>query len=98
MYKIKLLLVFFILGQTQIIKLTPVEFSAKLDKNPGVLIDVRPFEDYCESRIKGAVWGGNSESLEICLAKLKPATPVFIYCEKGKRTKEVILKLSKKKN
>lgn len=80
------------------IRLAPYDFFKELEKvNNKVLIDVRMQEEFCKSRIENSVWAGNKEMLDSLLAKINPDIPIFVYCEQGIRTKEVITLLAKRK-
>lgn len=78
--------------------LQPVEFKDELDQAKGfILLDVRPLEDFSKSRISKAIWAGTTEVLDSVLTGKPLDTPVFVYCERGNRSKEVVLLLSKRK-
>lgn len=62
-----------------------------------VLLDVRVFEEYCESRIPGAIWAGQKIVLDSLLKELDKNSTFFIYCEVGERSKEVAKILKKEK-
>lgn len=79
-----------------VIKLNPADFYQELQKyETPVLLDVRVQEEFLKSRIANAQWAGEKVVLEGLLANIDKSTPIFIYCEKGLRTKEVILLLNK---
>jgi rhodanese-related sulfurtransferase len=98
MMTIKLLVFLFLIGSTIVISLAPFDYYKELEvtKNE-VLIDVRMLDDYCNSRIANAVWAGNKEALDVLLDQINKDTPIFIYCELGKRSKDVTVILSKRK-
>jgi rhodanese-related sulfurtransferase len=98
MMTIKLLVFLFLIGSTVVISLAPSDYYKELEvtKNE-VLIDVRMLDDYCTSRIANAVWAGNKEALDVLLDQISKDTPIFIYCELGKRSKDVTVILSKRK-
>ncbi len=98
MYCAKILLLWVFTIAIIIIKLSPADFYQELQKaeNP-VLLDVRVEEEFLKSRIANAQWAGEKDALEALLAKIDTNTPIFIYCEKGVRSKEVIALLSKMK-
>lgn len=93
---IRVFLSFFFMGQIIVTNLTPGDFYKEMenDKNP-ILLDVRISEDYCESRIVNAIWAGKKEVLEVVLSEISTDRSVFIYCEKGERTKQVAILLQK---
>jgi rhodanese-related sulfurtransferase len=95
---LKIFLFLFLGGSTIVLKLEPVEFKHELDQSKEfLLLDVRSVEEYNKSRISKAVWAGNTEALDSVLAGATLETPLFVYCERGNRSKEVILLLSKRK-
>lgn len=98
MYCAKILLLWVFTIAIVVIKLSPADFYQELQKagNP-VLLDVRVEEEFCKSRIANAQWAGKKDVLEALLANIDTNTPIFIYCEKGVRSKEVITLLSKMK-
>ncbi len=98
MYCAKILLLWIFTIAIVVIKLSPADFYQELQKakNP-VLLDVRVEEEFCKSRIANAQWAGEKAVLEALLANVDNNTPIFIYCERGIRTKEVIKLLAKMK-
>jgi rhodanese-related sulfurtransferase len=95
---LKILLLLFLGGSTIVMKLEPLEFKGELDAGREfMLLDVRSAEDYGKSRISRAVWAGNTRALDSVLTSTTLETPLFVYCERGHRSKEVILLLSKRK-
>lgn len=62
-----------------------------------VLLDVRVFEEYCESRLPGAIWAGKKAVLDSLLNELDKTATFFIYCDIGDRTKAVSRILKKEK-
>ncbi|SMO58572.1 Rhodanese-related sulfurtransferase [Saccharicrinis carchari] len=52
------------------------------------IVDIRLHDEYQENRITDAHWGGNKETFKKMLIDINKKSPVFLYCEKGKRTKE----------
>ncbi len=56
--------------------------------NYGIIFDLRVLEKYKKGRIENASWAGTKESFKPLLEGLERKSPIFIYCEKGKRSKE----------
>jgi len=94
----KTYLVLLFLVTSQIFKISSSEFYDMLnDCENSVLLDVRIYEDYCESRIPGAIWAGQKVILDSLLKQLDKNSTFFIYCEMGERTKDVVKILRKAK-
>ncbi len=53
-----------------------------------ILIDVREQRFYKLNRIVNAIWGGKKEDLKPILDTLNKETPLFIYCDEGKRSEQ----------
>ena len=89
---LRVLLSVFFIGKIIVINLTPGDFYIQMenDNNP-ILLDVRISEDYCESRIVNAIWAGKKTVLEDLLSEISTDRSIFIYCEKGERTKQVAI-------
>ena len=58
------------------------------DNTDIMLFDIRVLDKFKESRIQDAYWGGTKENLKPLLKSIKNDTPIFLYCEIGKRSKE----------
>ena len=57
----------------------------------GIILDVRIYEDYRESRIMGAVWAGKKEVLTEVLKSVDKEQNIYLYCYEGRaRGKAVI--------
>lgn len=89
---------FVILAFAQVIKLSPADYYKELEKHPNyILLDVRIYEEFAESRIANAQWAGTKKVLDSLLMQIDRETPLFIYCDYGDRTKQVSSILKKKK-
>ncbi len=62
-----------------------------MEDSTGIILDVRLYEDYAESRIKGAVWAGENEALIEILKDVGKEQNIYLYCYEGRaRGKAVI--------
>lgn len=65
----------------------PATFQQKLEKDPGVLLDVRTPEECASGVIEGArMLDFTGSDFKTELAKLDRGTPVFVYCAAGGRS------------
>lgn len=72
------------------------EFFAIQDSQEHVVIlDVRICDKYEEDRIPGAIYAGEKEVLMQLIKNYDSTTSVLVYCEIGKRSKEVMKILKK---
>jgi len=78
--------------------LTPIEFYEMINSDPAPLIlDVRLYEDYSQSRIPDAIWAGSREELYSILKDTDKEQNIYLYCyEGGKRGKAVVRILHEK--
>ncbi len=53
-----------------------------------MLFDIRVLAKFEESRIQDAYWGGTKKNIKPLLKSINNDTPIFLYCEIGKRSKE----------
>ena len=53
-----------------------------------LVIDIRVKEAYTKKRIQDALWAGNKETFKTILIKLNKNTPLLLYCDIGKRSKQ----------
>lgn len=60
------------------------------------IFDLRMINLYEDSRINNAIWAGTKESFEPFLLNLNRDTPIFLYCQFGKRTKQCVVWLNSK--
>jgi rhodanese-related sulfurtransferase len=94
----KIFILLLLITVFQLQRSAPSDFYEQLNNSENaVLLDVRVFEEYCESRIAGAIWAGQKVVLDSLLNQLDKDAHFFIYCEKGERTKEVANILKKEK-
>jgi len=86
----KFIILVILFSSFQVQKTGPAEFFDLLNScDNAVLLDVRVFEEYCESRIQGAIWAGQKVVLDSLLKELDKNSTFFIYCDIGDRTKDV---------
>lgn len=52
------------------------------------IMDIRMLEDYQKERITNAYWAGTKESFKPFLLEIDKKSPILLYCEIGKRSKE----------
>jgi len=94
----RLVFLVLLISSFQLQKTDPAEFYDLLNNcENAVLLDVRVFEEYCESRIPGAIWAGKKVVLDSLLIETDKNSTFFIYCDIGDRTKEVAKILKKEK-
>ncbi|WP_282036223.1 rhodanese-like domain-containing protein [Saccharicrinis aurantiacus] len=53
-----------------------------------LIVDIRESKYYKKGHLNKAVYGGKKEILKPILDKTPKDTPIFIYCEVGKRSKQ----------
>lgn len=72
---------------TNVASVSTAEFKESLEKEPGVILDVRPKKMYPEGHIKNAIsldYGDDNFKSE--LEKLDKEKPVYVYCNAGHRS------------
>lgn len=52
------------------------------------IMDIRMLDNYQKERITDAYWGGTKESFKSLLLEIDKKSPILLYCEMGKRSKE----------
>ena len=72
--------------------LSPADFSERITTDSsGIILDVRLYDDYSESRIKDAVWAGEKRVLLEVLKDVDKEQNIYLYCYEGRtRGKAVI--------
>ncbi|WP_291856119.1 rhodanese-like domain-containing protein [Marinilabilia sp.] len=70
-------------------------FSIQDSAEQVVVLDVRPYEEYSEERIPGALYAGEKKVLMELIKNYESCIPIFVYCEYGKRSKTVMILLKK---
>ena len=97
----KILCFIALFGAFNLSRLDSSDFYERLNNaENAVLLDVRDIDEFCNSRIPGAIWSGRRVVLDSLLKDLDKKAIFFIYCDLGGRSEEVarILKKSKIKN
>ena len=92
------LLLFFPPSQSGYTILSPVDFYARISSDSlGIILDVRLYEDFRESRIKDAVWVGEKEVLVNQLKAVDKEQKIYLYCyvgrERGKVVVDILLEM-----
>lgn len=59
----------------------------------GIILDVRLYEDYRESRIMDAVWVGKKEVLTEVLKSVDKEQNIYLYCYEGKARGKAVIKI-----
>jgi len=73
--------------------LPPDEFHvAYLKEDKAILVDVREFFEYRESRLKNAVNIPSSGNMDFAADTLPKESALFLYCTSGYRSKRVAIK------
>jgi rhodanese-related sulfurtransferase len=66
---------------------TAEEFKALIDKNDGLILDVRTKDEVAEGKIENAInLDYYSETFKDDIAKLDKDKPVYVYCRSGGRS------------
>jgi phage shock protein E len=79
------------------INVDPATFAAKMEGNPGILLDVRTPEEIAEGKIAGSIAiNYNDENFSESLSELDPNQPVFVYCAAGGRSSKTATILGEK--
>ncbi len=70
--------------------LSPEEFEEMIGDYSShcLIIDVREQRFYKLNRIENALWGGKKETLKAILDQKDKETPIFLYCDEGKRSEQ----------
>lgn len=98
LFSISFLLFFACFAQTgnAVEMLQANDFSAKMNSTKGaVVLDVRTPEEFAKNRLANAVnfnWLGND--FEKSISQIDKATPVFVYCFSGARSKSAAEKMA----
>lgn len=74
---------------TKVTSVSTTEFQESLEKDPGVILDVRPKKMYPEGHIKHAIsldYGDSNFKNE--LENLDKNTTVYVYCNAGHRSRK----------
>ncbi len=89
---ITLLLTLFAPPKSGYTLLSPIDFYERISEDStGIILDVRLYKDYAESRIKGALWAGEKEELIEILKDVSKEQNIYLYCYEGRaRGKAVI--------
>jgi phage shock protein E len=86
-------------SQTQVnfIDVDPVTFAAKMEGNPGILLDVRTPEEVAEGKLAGSkAINYNDDNFAEALNELDPNQPVYVYCAAGGRSSKTATLLGEK--
>lgn len=73
------------------------ELSQSVDKV--LIVDIRELKYYKKGHVNNSVYGGKKDILKPLLDKTTKETPIFLYCEEGKRSMQAgewVLKLGYK--
>jgi phage shock protein E len=91
-------LILFLFVNTHVKYLDAFSYYELLQATPdAVLIDVREIEFYMEQRIPNAFCASERARLDVLIDGLDRKTPIFLYCTKGLRSKDVVTILKRER-
>ncbi len=79
-------------------QLAPEAYAAQMQKEAGVLLDVRTVEEYSEGHLEGAAQLDyyETESFESALDTMDKSKTYYIYCRSGGRSGTVLTMMQQK--
>lgn len=76
--------------------LSPSRFEDKITKQPGTLLDIRTPEEFSTGHIEKAVnLNFYASNFDKQVADLDKSKPLYVYCQRGGRSKSAVAKLQK---